>query len=81
MGIQQINTVLFCVAVAALVAVWDILADVYIGRTATISYLLFVLNKRWPAAGLLVAFAMGCLVGHVFLNWPVPESFFRGWKP
>jgi len=56
------RTAIFCVLVLAVCIAWDILARVFGGEGATISWLVIDSAYRWP----ILSFAAGVLCGHLF---------------
>jgi hypothetical protein len=61
-------TGLFLIAVILVITGYDLYAWYTWGGQGTISGLLTAIGKSWPMFPYFVAFAMGCLFGHFFLQ-------------
>lgn len=70
---HRILTLVFLILVSAVVIVYDIYAEVYLGDENTISKLLLWLNQHAPVLSFVFCFWVGVLVGHLFLYQTVSK--------
>lgn len=57
-------TTAFIVALVAVIIIFDVLQLMRSGANATISSVLLIAAKRWPA----IPFALGVVAGHLFFS-------------
>jgi len=66
-------TIGFLVFLAAEVVAYDALAWHLWGVDATISRVCLRISTDWPVVSVIVVFAIGIIIGHVFLSQPEPR--------